>query len=109
MKGRIVDFSVQANSAVISGEEGTRYTFAGSEWNGDTPPTRGMRIDFDVQDINAVAIYKALGGVGSSEAPESKNKMTASLMAIFLGAGINKFYLGYIVPGLVFLLTNTVG
>lgn len=47
---------------------------------------------------------------GSGATPGSKNKIAAGLLAIFLGGlGIHKFYLGYIGPGLVFLLTNTIG
>jgi TM2 domain-containing membrane protein YozV len=109
MKGHILDFSVQTNSGVISGEDGTRYTFAGSEWNGDTAPVRGMWVDFDVQDNNAIAVYRAIAGAGSGVSG-SKNKTAAGLLAIFLGwLGIHKFYLGFTGPGLVFLLINTVG
>lgn len=36
--------------------------------------------------------------------------MAAGLLAIFLGGlGIHKFYLGFTGPGLVYLLTNTIG
>ena len=110
MKGQILDYSVQTNTGVISGEDGTRYTFSGSEWNGDTPPTRGIRVDFDEKDGNAVAVYKALVGSSSSGSTGEKSKLTAGLLAIFLGGlGIHKFYLGYTGPGLVYLLFNTVG
>jgi hypothetical protein len=34
MKGQILDFSVQNNEGVISGADGARYTFTGSEWKG---------------------------------------------------------------------------
>lgn len=38
------------------------------------------------------------------------NKIVAGLLALFLGElGIHKFYLGFTGPGLVYLLTNTVG
>ncbi len=48
------------------------------------------------------------GGVSSGSC--SKSKVVAGLFAIFLGGlGIHKFYLGFTIPGLVFLLTNTVG
>ena len=110
MKGQVLDYSIQENSGVISGADGSRYTFVGSEWNGNSSPSRGMAVDFDVQGSNAVAIYAALGGASSSAAPGSKNKLVAGLLAIFLGGfGIHKFYLGYTGPALVFLLTNTVG
>lgn len=108
MKGQVLEFSVQTNSGVISGEDGSRYTFIGSEWKGDNSPTRGMSVDFEVQGTNALAVYKALGGGSASSG--SKNKTTAGLLAIFLGGlGIHKFYLGYTGPGLVYLLVNTIG
>ena len=110
MKGQILDYSVQNNSGVISGADGVRYTFAGSEWRGDSHPTRGAAVDFDVHEGTATGIYKALGGGSSSPGSGEKNKTTAGLLAIFLGAfGAHKFYLGFTGAGLVFLLTNTIG
>ena len=108
MKGRVLDYSVQTNSGVISGQDDVRYTFVGSEWKGDVPPARGMSVDFDAQGTTAVAIYRALSGTGAGVT--GKNKLVAGLLAIFLGwLGLHKFYLGYVGPGLVYLLTNTIG
>ena len=40
----------------------------------------------------------------------SKSKVTAGVLALLLGGfGAHKWYLGYTVPGLVFVLTNTIG
>ena len=109
MKGNILDYSVQANSGIISGADGSRYSFIGSEWNEATVPSRGMSVDFDVQGKKAIAVYRAVGGAGAAT-PGSKSKVTAGLLAIFLGGlGIHKFYLGYTGPGLVYLLSNTFG
>ena len=45
-----------------------------------------------------------------SPTTSDKNKTTAGLLAIFLGGwGVHKFYLGYTVPGIIFLLINTIG
>lgn len=113
MQGQVLDFSVQGNSGVISGADGARYVFVGSEWKGDVPPARGMRVDFDVQGNNAVAIYRALGAPAINQSTtqgSAKDKTAAGLLALFLGGlGIHKFYLGYTGPALVFLLTNTIG
>ena len=110
MKGQVLDYSVQNNSGVISGADGSRYTFVGSDWKGDVTPSRGMAVDFDVQGTNAVAVYRALAGTGSSATPGAKSKVAAGLLAILLGGlGIHKFYLGYTGPGLVNLLVNTIG
>lgn len=62
MKGTILDFSVQTNTGVISGDDTARYHFLGSEWKESALPQRGMKVDFDVNSLNqATAIYKALG------------------------------------------------
>ena len=108
MKGKILDYSVQTNSGVISGADGGRYTFIGSEWKSNNPPLLGMSVDFDVQGKNAVGVYKDT--VSSSGSSGNKNRLTAGLLAIFLGGfGVHKFYLGYNNSGLVYLLTNTIG
>lgn len=107
MKGQILEYSVQSNTGVVSGADGNRYQFNGSEWKGTNVPARGMSVDFESDGNQAKAVYLALGGVAGTG---SKDKTTAGLLAIFLGGlGIHKFYLGYTGPGLVFLLTNTVG
>jgi uncharacterized membrane protein YhaH (DUF805 family) len=61
VKGIILDFSIQTNSGIISGEDQKRYSFIGSEWKESFPPQRGLKIDFDL-DITgqAIGVYKAL-------------------------------------------------
>jgi len=106
MKGQILDFSIQTNAGVISGEDGKRYEFTGADWRESTPPQRGMSIDFEAQKNLAKNIYRVPGASPGT----GKNKVAAGLLAIFLGGwGIHKFYLGYNGPGLVFLLVNTIG
>ena len=107
MRGQILDYSVSGNAGTISGADGNRYYFAGSEWKVAGVPVRGSTVDFEVDGNQARAVYLALG---STPAPGSKNKLAAGLLAIFLGGlGIHKFYLGFTGPGLVFLLVNTIG
>jgi uncharacterized membrane protein YhaH (DUF805 family) len=61
MQGKILDFSVQTNTGVISGLDNNRYEFLGSEWKEQQVPKRGMQVDFDV-DVQgkAIAVYSAL-------------------------------------------------
>lgn len=105
MKGKILDFSIQSNSGAISGEDGERYNFDGTDWAGDSPPTRGMSVDFSTDGDQAKEVYLAVGSTTSG-----KSKIAAGLLAIFLGGlGIHKFYLGYTVPGVIFLLITFFG
>lgn len=61
MKGVVIDFSIQTNSGLISGDDGNRYTFTGSEWRENSPPMRGMRVDFDIDGNGfASAIYQEI-------------------------------------------------
>lgn len=107
MQGEILDYSVQTNAGVISGEDGNRYTFAGSEWQESSFPERGMWVDFEARNNAALSIYWLEGGAAGSS---SRSKVAAGLLAIFLGGlGIHKFYLGYLGPGLIILGLWTLG
>lgn len=106
MKGQVLDFSIQTNSGIISGADGQRYTFTGAEWKPQQAPTRGMAVDFEAFGGEARAIYREVAGQGS----EPKSKVAAGVLGILLGGlGIHKFYLGFVGPGLVYLLVNTIG
>jgi phage shock protein PspC (stress-responsive transcriptional regulator) len=59
VKGNILDFRVQSNSGTISGDDGRRYSFVGTDWKDAHLPVRGTRVDFEVRDGNAVSIYVA--------------------------------------------------
>ena len=63
MKGQILDYSIQTNSGIISGDDQNRYNFTVAEWRGQRPPTRGDRVDFDIDSTtgNATQIFTALG------------------------------------------------
>lgn len=58
MKGTLLYFNIEINEGAISGEDGKRYSFFGSEWKEQTPPVGGQQVDFVVNDLNqAVEIY----------------------------------------------------
>jgi hypothetical protein len=84
MQGRILEFSVQTNTGIISGNDGSRYYFGGSEWKATGIPARGMIVDFEKEENKAKNVYVAFG----SSTTSTKNKLG---------------------PGLVFLLINTIG
>ena len=110
MKGQILDFAVQTNSGVISGDDGNRYLFTGENWQEPSAPQRGMRVDFEPDGDTAIAIYTEFVAVPQPTAAVAagpaypKSKIAAGLLAIFLGGlGIHKFYLGYAGAGVLFL------
>ena len=74
MKGRLLGFSVQTNSGIISGDDGKRYTFIGAQWRETTIPQRGMYVDFEVQDTEALGVYRAVGGSGGGSGSRSGSK-----------------------------------
>jgi len=108
MKGKVIDYTVQTNSGVISGSDGKHYQFTGANWKATQAPAVGMAVDFQPSGEEAVSIYADLEAAKSTSG--GKNKVVAGILAILLGGiGIHKFYLGYIGAGLVFLLVNTIG
>ncbi len=61
MKGQVLDFSVQTNSGIISGDDQNRYHFSGTEWRDQKPPMRGDSVDFSHDNAgNALQVYRAL-------------------------------------------------
>ena len=40
MQGQVLDYSIQTNEGIISGVDGSRYTFSGSEWREAVTPSR---------------------------------------------------------------------
>ena len=109
MNGQILDYSAQTNSGLIAGDDGNRYSFVGAEWKDQAIPNRGMRVDFEAQGGDAVAIYRAVsasgGGIGGAlegVMGSEKTKVVAGLLGIFLGwAGVHKFYLGIKKPATI--------
>ena len=104
MKGYILDYTVQTNSGIISGDDNQRYNFRGADWKETHLPRRGMRVDFVAVGDAAAEIY------GGAAPAHVKIKIAAGVLAIFLGwLGIHKFYLGYTGPGIILLLCGTIG
>ena len=58
MQGKILEFSIDNNTGVISGEDGNRYGFQGGEVHSDVPPRAGDNVDFQATGDQATGIYK---------------------------------------------------
>lgn len=104
MRGQIMDYDLKKGEGLISGEDGKRYTFDMSEWEQQTMPARGQRVDFDAGEGVALKVYTLTSASGD------KSKIVAALLAFFLGMlGAHKFYLGYKGAGLIMLLGTLFG
>ncbi len=58
MKGKVLDFNLQAGEGVISGDDGQRYAFIGMEWKTrEVRPASGVVVDFVIDDGKATEIY----------------------------------------------------
>lgn len=106
MKGQILDFSIQTNSGVISGDDQNRYQFSGAHWCGQVPPARGQKVDFTVDGTGqANDIYILSSPLVFPTQVGDKNRIIAAILAFFLGGfGVHKFYLGQIGWGIVYLI-----
>ena len=115
MRGQILDYSVQTNSGIISGDDGNRYTFTGPEWKENRVPTRGMHVDFEAATgdegvIEARGVYLAIVPSDFGFSGVTKTKVAAGVLAILLGSfGVHKFYLGYTKQGIMMLAGTIVG
>ena len=106
MKGTILDYSVQNNMGVISGDDQQRYNFSGHQWHGQIAPYRSQRIDFEIDGAGqATNIYLIAGTTPFAGQVGQKSRIVAALLAFFVGGfGIHKFYLGRVGWGIVYLL-----
>ena len=107
VKGKLIDYVVQSNSGIISGDDNVRYQFSGADWKTEGAPVVGSMVDFEEKDGVAHAIYlvrKPFSSNGLSK------RWVAAIFAFFLGAfGIHKFYLGKTGTGLVMLCVSVFG
>jgi TM2 domain-containing membrane protein YozV len=94
MRGSVLQFAIQTNQGFISGDDGKRYRFSGSDWNLNIQPEQGIRVDFDIEDGNnqAISIYEEPTDFKIQN--QSKSRMTTALLALLLGGvGVHFFYL----------------
>jgi TM2 domain-containing membrane protein YozV len=106
MRGKILSYDDFTGSGLISGDDGSRYSFTRSGLMGVREVRAGAEIDFEVNDNVATNIYVT----DAPRASGDKNKIAAALLAFFLGTlGIHKFYLGKTTAGVIMLVCGTIG
>lgn len=112
MRGQILQYDPLTAEGLISGEDGNRYPFKGSEWKSALQALRtGSHVDFSVAGETAEAVFAISGitaGAGSYQQYD-KSPVAAGLLALFLGGlGVHKFYLGYATEGVILLIGTLV-
>jgi len=108
VRGTVLGFDIRSGEGKISGEDGARYRFAGTEWLGKTVPSAGQKIDFEVSGASALDIYP-VGALGRANS-YGRSRIAAAVLAFFFGwFGVHKFYIGKFGAGLVMLLVATFG
>lgn len=103
MRGQVLSYSPETGEGLISGQDGKRYAFKGTEYRGPVLGIRaGQDVDFEAHDDgSATAVFP----LAATTPVYTKSKVAAGILAIFLGGfGIHKFYLGYTTPGVILLL-----
>ncbi|NOQ29678.1 MAG: hypothetical protein GQ570_01010 [Helicobacteraceae bacterium] len=83
MKGKILDYSIQNSSGVISAEDGKRYKFVATEWKSEKAPSVNQEVDFDITEDSAISIYLLNGN--SSEDSKTIFGLVAIALTFFLG------------------------
>ena len=121
MKGKILDYSLQQSSGLISGEDGQRYRFNNTEWKSDQLPVPGLAVDFEADEKEALGVYldpqaNAKANIHNSadlalpdfiRADAPKSRLIYILLALFLGYfGVHNFYAGHIGRAVIQLSLN---
>lgn len=110
MKGKILGYDKETQAGVISGEDGKRYAFTKADWKSPNEPTVNASTDFEIQDSNAVDIYKVGSSVNLDTMDAGGKKWIAVALAFFFGAlGAHKFFLGYTKQGIIMALVFLFG
>lgn len=87
MKGRILDFSLQTNTGIITGEDHKRYSFVSSEWKETQAPVpvRGYEVDFEINaEGQATGVYLE---ITANPTPTTVNTSTQSNSSYTAPAG----------------------
>src|SRR5574344_2178812 len=85
MRGKILDYRIQENRGIISGDNNTRYVFLSNEWkDNEVEPKVGQEVDFEIEGNQVKEIYL----VKKQNGERSEIKKKAVLVAIVSGIGL---------------------
>ncbi len=94
MRGKILDYTIQNSTGVISGEDGNRYQFSNSQWKSDKSPTVNQKVDFITEGTEAKEIYLEISSsINADEIKSRINQIEGSekIKNIFSNGIQNKF------------------
>ncbi len=82
MKGKILDYSIQKSSGLISGNDENRYIFSSSGWRSDKSPEVNQIVDFDIEGKEAKDIYLETGTMNTKTSDSIWMAITSLIFGI---------------------------
>jgi phage shock protein PspC (stress-responsive transcriptional regulator) len=88
MRGTIVHYSIKDGAGFISGDDGVRYEFKGSEWHADGFPEVGRGVDFVVEAGAATKVFTIGKAPAASSDTDGLYKSSDDKVMLGVCAGI---------------------
>jgi hypothetical protein len=101
MKGRLLDFSIDSDKGVISGDDGNRYIFSSTNWKDKKKfPEKGLRVDFEIDGENATNIYFSFEESQSNLVSQNKTRASSKKITQKFLPGKKNYLVGVAIVGL---------
>ena len=112
MRGKILDYTIQTGSGVISADDGQRYDFLASEWKAQSVhPAKNVVVDFTVEEGNAVDIYvlEQQQSKYDNTAVQTQETSVAAIISMIFGIGGLFFdWWFFAIPSIIAIITGHV-
>ena len=84
MQGQLLNYIVQDNKGYIVGDNGQRYQFSGNEWKENRIPTKGERLDFEVDASGqAKSVFFALDSQNGSSHEQNSDQFDPNMHELY--------------------------
>jgi hypothetical protein len=101
MKGRLLDFSINSDQGIISGDDGNRYTFSSVNWKDKKNfPQKGLRVDFEIDGEKATNIYFSFEESQSNLISQNKTRTSSKGITQKFLPGKKVYIIGVVIVGI---------
>ncbi|WP_345980261.1 DUF4190 domain-containing protein [Sulfurimonas sp. HSL3-2] len=112
MRGKILDYTIQTGSGVISADDGQRYNFQASQWKTqNVHPAKNVVVDFTVEEGNAVEIYvieQQQSKYDNTSVQTQETSVAAIISMIFGIGGLFFDWWFFAIPSVIAIITGHV-